>query len=56
MIDAGKLLEKNYIKNSKKRLFQVDGKNDEYFLNFTYKYIGAKEVKEIASDLQVLYR
>lgn len=56
MIVAGKLLEKNYIKNSKKRLFQVDGKNDEYFLNFTYKYIGAKEVKEIASDLLYVRR
>lgn len=56
MIDASKLLEKNYIKNRKVNLYQEKGERNNYILKYNYKYLGASEIKEIASDLLYVRR
>ena len=56
MIDASKLLEKNYIRNRKINLHRLKGKENEYFIQYNYKDIGAQQIREIASDLFYLKR
>ncbi len=56
MIDAGKLFEKNYIKNRKVKLRQVKDEEACYALKYSYKKLGAPEIKEIAHDLLYVKR
>ncbi len=55
MIDAGKLLERNYIIGRKVKLIRLK-EEGHYGIAYSYKYLGAPQIKEIASDLLYIKR